>query len=359
MIGGIMKKIIALLILLFPTIVYATSYNTPVNNNLSYSECIKFQDSKVATDSSRYFGHCKKAYCYTGEWETEYYISSNMVTCTNGNNSPYIQIINSGCDQYKGTCTVSTAIKYCSVVTYYDCAKTSDGKVFVNKGSTVPTTASLKSSNNYLSKLALSEGIINFNKDTIIYNIAIDENVSKISVDAIPENDRATVIVENNENININRPITITVIAEDSSVRIYTVNVKYKGDDSLSSVNTIKNLEIENYNLNFKSSTNTYTLKVDKEVNTLNITKLELDDERAAYEVLGNENLKNRSKIRIIVTAENGNENIYTIKIRKPSNMKWAIYLIILIIIGIIGVVGYKLISNLLPAKEDKDYGYE
>jgi len=392
-----MKKnlLLIFILVLFPINVFATNASTPVSNNLTYDQCLSFQDSRISTSGSGYFGHCKQATCYTGKWEQSYYISRNLVYCSNGNGNPYIQIINDGCKQYQGTCTPSvSASKYCSVVTYYDCAKTSNGNVYVaqttkttnktitttrktsttnrnkttNKSSTTsstttttttttPTTTPNLDNNNYLSSIKLSEGNINFDKETLVYNIEVNSDVNYIEVEAKAESSKAKVEIINNKDINEDKPITITVTAEDESQRIYLINVIKKEEEPvLSSNNLIKNIYIENYKLKFKSTKNNYTLKIKEDIKNLNI-KVELEDEKASYILTGNDNLKSGSKINIVVTAENGSENVYTIKIKKKNNSLLAI--IIIIILGIACVVGFKLIRNLLPAKKDDKYGYE
>ena len=528
-----MKKILLFiyLILLCPLIVLATDYNTIVGNNIGYNGCLDFQDSRINATTNGYFGHCKKAFCYTGEWETSYYISSDMITCYNGNRNYYIQYINDGCSQYKGVCTPTTEIKYCSLVTYYDCTKTRSGEVYIPAGQVVlddnnylkslklssgsikfnketlsyqieiskslkniivtatpesskakvtisnnqnirenvpikievkaengsirtytinikfktTITSSLDSnnylksltvpnisldfnrntlnynieiskdiknitinatpesskakvtisnnqnisentpikievkaengsirtytinvkykievvldSNNYLKSLTLSNIDLKFNKETLVYNIEIDENVKNIDVNALAESEKAKVVIENNKNINENTPIKITVTAENGTARIYTINIKYKKETpSLSSNNYLKSLEVKNYKLDFKKDKNNYTLKVDKDLETLEITAL-TEDEKSNYTIKGNEKLKNKSKIQIIVTAENGDVNTYTISIKKSSNILLQLLIILIAIVVVIFI--YNLLNRILPGRKDKKYDYE
>ena len=537
-----MKKILLLiyLILLYPLLVLATDYNTIVGNDIGYNGCLEFQDSRINATTNGYFGHCKKAFCYTGEWETSYYISSDMITCSNGNRNYYVQYINDGCSQYKGVCTPTTDVKYCSLVTYYDCTKTRSGEVYIPTGQpvldsnnylkslklsngsinfnktvlnyqievpsslksitveayaesnkatitilntenigennpikievkaengsvrtytisikfktsststttkkttkpvldsnnylkslTVPNisldfnrntlnyyievskdiktitvnaipesnkatvtisnneiinenipikievkaengkirtyTISIKykteiilDSNNYLKNLTLSNIDLKFNKETLVYNIEIDENVKNIDVNALAESEKAKIVIENNKNINENIPIKITVTAENGTARIYTINIKYKKETpSLSSNNYLKSLEIKNYKLDFKKDKNNYTLKIDKDVETLEITAL-TEDEKSNYSITGNEKLKNKSKIKINVSAENGEINTYIITIKKSSNILLQLLIILIAIVVVIFI--YNLLNRILPGRKDKKYDYE
>ena len=79
----------------------------------------------------------------------------------------------------------------------------------------------------------------------------------------------------------------------------------------------LKSLEIENVELDFHKETSTYTIYVDSDVNELNM-KLETEDSKASYQVIGADNLKNSNYIvRIEVTAEDKTKNTYYIKVKQ------------------------------------------
>ena len=71
----------------------------------------------------------------------------------------------------------------------------------------------------------------------------------------------------------------------------------------------------------------------------------------STYEIKNNTNLKNKSKVVITVTAENGDTKDYTITIKKSSN--FGLILIILILLGICGYVMYKLVTKMPAQKEN------
>ena len=76
--------------------------------------------------------------------------------------------------------------------------------------------------------------------------------------------------------------------------------------------------------------------------------------------VVGNSNLKNGSKINIVVTGSDNKDNIYVFNIKKSGNM--ALVFIIIIVIGIGGVVAYKVITKLKNNNDNGntgDYDYE
>ena len=308
-----MKKILLFLylILLCPLLVNATSYNTKVGNNIGYDGCLKFQDSRINATTSGYFGHCKKAFCYIGEWETSYYISSDMITCSNGNRNYYVQYINNGCAEYKGACKPTTEVKYCSLVTYYDCTKTRSGEVYLSPGEVV------LDSNNYLKSLKLSVGTIKFNKNTLTYNIEVAKTIKSITVNAIAESNKAKVTVYNNQNIKENTPIKIEVKAENGSIRTYTINIEYKTTitPTLDSNNYLKELSLPNINLGFNRNTLNYEIEISKDIQNI-IVNATAESNKAKVTVYNNQNIKEDVPIKIEVKAENGKIRTYTINIK-------------------------------------------
>lgn len=83
----------------------------------------------------------------------------------------------------------------------------------------------------------------------------------------------------------------------------------------------LKDLVVENYKLTpeFDPETTKYSVDVTKEVEELNITPI-LQDDKAKYEITGNENFKiGNNIVKITVTAEDGTNRIYTITVAKSN----------------------------------------
>lgn len=373
-------KYLLIVTLLFPITVFATNQNTEVGTNMSWDQCIANTDTAFSSNGHGYYSQCKKISCLTGTYTQEYLFSSKLVTCTNGNKDMYTRLIRTGCGGYKGSCTPTVDVKYCSYVMYFDCTLTSNGSTYIGKTTITPTvtttttprkttkpagttttttTTAVKSNNAYLQSLKLTPGEIQFNKETLEYTISVDKNVKDITVEAIPESATATVKIKNNEKISSKKPIYIIVTAEDGITKLeYKINIKLTDNGpKLSSNSKLSSLTIKGYNLNFKPDIKEYKLKIDKDVNALDIEATP-EDSKAKYEITGNEQLKNKSKITIKVTAEDESTTEYIITIKKGGSNIIVIILII-IVLGIAGVVGFKLIRNLIPAKEDENYDYE
>ncbi len=173
----------------------------------------------------------------------------------------------------------------------------------------------------YLSSLSLSSGNITFEKDVYEYNTKVLYNVNKIEVLATTENNKHTVSIEGNENLQVGEnTITITLKDENKNEQKYIVKVtRLKEGETLGDNANIKDITIKGYNLNFNYDKDSYKLVISDE-NKLDMTVV-MDDENASYQVFGNSNLKDGSVIKIVTkSADESNTKTYNIEITKPSH---------------------------------------
>lgn len=356
-----------------------------VNYVKDLQTCLDFQASYAQGSFNQgYYGHCVKASCTSGTWQTQFY-TVGLVRCSNGNTDPLYYVAKSSCTAYSGSCRTTPYPSYCGILASYDCGRTSNGLEYkstttttttTTKRTTKPpkttspkttkphttsqttttttTTASLKDSNNYLKELILKDTDFTFSKEVETYNLKISNDTKNITVEAKAESDKATIKIENNENIDIQKPIRITVTAEDGTIRMYQINLSYL--DELDNNTYLSMIEIKGYNIDFEPEKNEYTLKINKSDKILDMT-VETQNDTSTYEIKNNSNLKNRSKVVVTVTAENGDTRDYTIKIKKSSN--FGLIFIILILLGICGYIIYKLVTKMPEQKEDDNYDYE
>ena len=349
-----------------------------------YQSCLDFQASYgQANFNQGYFGHCVKATCYSGTWQTQFY-TEGLVKCSNGNKDPLYFVAKSSCTAYSGACRSDAYPKYCAILASYDCSRTSNGLAYTTTTkktttttattkktyrpnttkpnattsktttSTTTTTSTLKDSNSYLKEPTFKGTDFIFSRDVQTYNLKINKDLTTIEVTAKPESEKATVKIENNENIDIDKPILITVTAEDDTIRVYRIILSYA--DEKDNNTSLSKIEIQGYNIEFKPDVTEYTLKINKSDKTLDMI-VETESDLSTYEIKNNTNLKNKSKAVITVTAENGDTKDYTITIKKSSN--FGLILIILILLGICGYVIYKLVTKMPEQKEDDGYDYE
>ena len=83
-----------------------------------------------------------------------------------------------------------------------------------------------KSTNNYLSKLEIEGYEIEFNKDTLEYNIKVSSDVETLDITAVAEDSSARVNIYGNSDFKEGEnTVTVVVTAEDGSERTYTITV--------------------------------------------------------------------------------------------------------------------------------------
>ncbi len=191
--------------------------------------------------------------------------------------------------------------------------------------------STVKSSNNYLKSLTVSVGTLKpeFYRETYEYNIDnIIEN--EIEVLAEAEDDKAVVngtgTIALNEGKNI---INIEVIAENSQVRTYTINVNKKENLKESDLR-LKTLEIQtineknefkNVNIDFEKDKFNYSLDVEDDITDLSILPT-VEKEGIIFEITGDKNLlEGDNEVKIVLTKQDDTavRTIYTINVNKKA----------------------------------------
>lgn len=224
------------------------------------------------------------------------------------------------------------------------------------KSTTTTTTKSL-SSNNYLSTITVDgEEIENFSKNTSKYFVKVENDVSTISIEAEAEDEKAKVEIDGPDTLKIgDNEYTISVTSENDTTKFYKVIVTRKEEDESSNTD-IDNIKVKGYNLNFDKNSKTFYLSINKNTTKLNI-EVTLDDEKSNYEIKGNENLKDGSIVKIIVTAEDGSTDTYRIIIQKDSKSNVPLIIILISSIIIIGIVVFVLIKRKNKKKKNDKKG--
>lgn len=224
------------------------------------------------------------------------------------------------------------------------------------KSTTTTTTKSL-SSNNYLSTITVDgEEIENFSKNTSKYFVKVENDVSTISIEAEAEDEKAKVQIDGPDTLKIgDNEYTISVTSENDTTKFYKVIVTRKEEDESSNTD-IDNIKVKGYNLNFDKNSKTFYLSINKNTTKLNI-EVTLDDEKSNYEIKGNDNLKDGSIVKIIVTAEDGSTDTYRIIIQKDSKSNVPLIIILISSIIIISIVVFVLIKRKNKNKKNDKKG--
>ena len=226
-----------------------------------------------------------------------------------------------------------------------------DSKTFTLKASkksvtTTTTTTKVKSDNNYLSSITIDgEEIENFSKSTTKYFVDVENDIKKVTIKAKAEDDTATVSIDGPKSLNVgDNEYTISVTSESDSTKYYKVIIT-RADEEESSSTEIKNIKVKGYKLNFDKASKTFHLNIKPEDTELDIT-VKLKDKKASYEIEDNDNLKDGSVIKIIVTAEDGTNDTYRIIISKKSSNVIPIVIGLLILLAVIVIIVLTIINN-------------
>lgn len=368
------KKILLFLIsmMFMPLVTFASN----VYSGKSVNECTRdFQSQSISINNDIEFSHCMEYNCKSGS--TKYY-TSNRVTCNNGNSDPYHEIRASGINNLSCTSSEKSKgeIKYYSIIMYYDCNRKSNGNSFTTTTKTTTkrttnrfTTSKVTTSqtttteaprvvNTKLSSITLSDGEIDFKEDVFEYSVNVDVNIDFIDVKVVPIDANNKVEINGNTNVVNGSIIVIKVIGSDNSSTEYKINVIKEEKTVLSSNSKLKSLKVDEYDLNFNSKVNNYTLYIDEGVNELNID-YEAEDSKSTVLISGNSDLTEGSRVTVKVIAEDGTETDYSIdiKIKKKSNLLKILFIIILILS--IAAGGYYIYKKVMNSKSGDKYEYE
>lgn len=160
--------------------------------------------------------------------------------------------------------------------------------------------------------------------DTLTYRVPIDKTyimkVVKESDDVPTDNDKQETIKPNTP-ITTNKPPITTKpsITTPNKTQPSTAPSTTPSTPDKSSIKYLKSLSIEGYDIDFAKDKTLYTIDVAKDVNALDI-KVELEDEKASYVIKGADDLSSHyDMVEIVITAENGERKIYTIKAKREE----------------------------------------
>ena len=171
----------------------------------------------------------------------------------------------------------------------------------------------------YLKNIVIEGYELNFDAKTTGYKLEVENDVTSIKITTETEKTTDAVVISENANkLEVGENVvTISLVTASGEANSYKITVNRK--ELLSSNNFLSSVEIGEYPFNFDPGQMNYTLEIGK-VKTLEI-EVQTQDEKATYEITGNNDLKNNSVINIIVTAEDGTTKTYSITIDKKMNI--------------------------------------
>lgn len=192
---------------------------------------------------------------------------------------------------------------------------------------TTTTTQAAKSNNANLKTLEITgsddSNVVlspNFSSGVYDYSATVDASVKTITINATMEDPKSNMVISNNATNELkageNNKITITVTAEDGTKKAYVINIMR---EALTADATLKSLIIkESKSFELKEDKFSYDVKIDDSVTKLTIDYV-TSDENSTVSISGNEDLKDGSKVKILVTAEDGTKKEYVLTIVKST----------------------------------------
>lgn len=176
----------------------------------------------------------------------------------------------------------------------------------------------------------------NFKNDVYEYNLELAPNIKTINTKVTLDNkDYELIKGYGNQVVNIEKGANIIFIkVKDSTgdIKTYIINIT-KLLFNKSSNSYLKNIIIDGYNIKFNKRIKQYNLAIKKSDHKLDINAIP-EDNSAVVNIIGNEDLKDGSIIKIIVKADNESKITYQLHITNKNNS--FISYIIYIIIGIL-----------------------
>ncbi len=168
-----------------------------------------------------------------------------------------------------------------------------------------------------LKSLTIDGKDIGFEEDKLEYTYQVGSDVDSIDIKAEALEKDTKIDIKGDKNLKMGEnTVTITVTANENK-KVYTIKVM-RGEEVESL--QLDELTIEGYDLDFDPSVLEYTITI-KDEDKLNIKALVNNDDYTV-EVVDNENLKDGSSIRIIVTSKDGNTSVYRLNIKKEAIAK-------------------------------------
>ncbi len=182
-----------------------------------------------------------------------------------------------------------------------------------------------KSNNANLKSLVVEnqEIIPSFSTATLAYTMQVTNDITNLNINAEAEDEKATVSIQGNTDLKEGENlVTISVSAEDGTIKIYEIKVTKLPQTTLG----LQSLMIKGTNIanEFKPDIYEYEIQIE------DLTKLEIEaeanDETATVEIIGNEDLQEGENIiTIMVSSQDDSEKVtYQIKVNKLAINKIA-----------------------------------
>ena len=227
---------------------------------------------------------------------------------------------------------------------------------------TSPQPTSPKSSNNNLKTITGIDGLP-FDPNKTSYDVELPFEISSINVGAKPQDGKAKVSINGGSltglKVGQTYPVTITVKAEDGSIKIYTINVKrspYKSETDLDK------LIVNGKDIN-KEGKDEYTVTVPSGTSSIDVSAIPKSKD-STVTIIGNTNLKDgNNKVLVQVKDKNGFIKTYILNVNRQSELSffklvdkyWYLFLLLPLLILLILLYLYNKNKKTLETIDDED----
>ena len=194
--------------------------------------------------------------------------------------------------------------------------------------------------------------------DKYDYEISVPFETEKANLLYAASSTTSNVEVEGSEDLQVGEnKFVLTVTSEKGTTQKYNLIIK-RSEEVKSGNSSLKKIEITNVDdldFEFKSDNHNYMIKLPKDVDKLNFN-IELGDPKSTYEITGNEDLVDYSKVLITVTAEDGSTTTYTFLIEKDGSSNLMLVIIIVVIVLVLtAAIVFVFIKKKKNNKNDKN----
>ena len=189
-----------------------------------------------------------------------------------------------------------------------------DGKT---RDYTIIITKKAKSSDATLKKLTINGEAVTLKSGVTRYDATVSYSATKLEVEAIPNDSKSKIENAKNNKLTYDmtedsKEIRIKVIPESGDVITYVITVTKRDEEDT----TLRDLKIENYDIDFSKEVTDYEITVLKNVDKLEVTATPTDNDATVKVDMPNTLEIGSNTITITVTND-GNTKVYTVKVNK------------------------------------------
>ena len=203
-----------------------------------------------------------------------------------------------------------------------------------------------------LKELYLTNGTMAFNPSEKSYTVLVPYDINQTEIIGIAYDNNTLIngLGKKELQIGINS-FPITTITKDGKISMYEIVIIRKAEEEnviFDSNNNLRKLSLGSYNIELEKDKYIYDIPYSN-LSNLNVTALPASD-YSNVSIIGDENYKVGSQIKIIVTAEDGTNKIYTLNIINDTGTfiedNLINILILLIVIAIFFLIGNVIIDS-------------